>query len=396
MSNQNLPATQPGRSLIIKNLCPGLTERGKIKIGRKGQMRTSGGGKQFQAPEKLDHFLITTMQRGNDGNFLPDEPIMQRIAQQTGQQAAKLTSIPARLLYNDVALNFQCRYACFNGKTLWCSGDGEAAHRLNNQGTRDVVSCPCGRQDPNYQGNDRCKINGCLSVMIDGVDVVGGVWKLRTTSYNTVVGILSSLALIQRISGGPLAGLPLNLTLHPKTVVAPNGAVQTVYIAGLEYRGSVQALQDTGYKLALNDAQHHARIEYIETEARKLLTTELPADELEDIVDEFYPEEAAAEGGATYQDPAKPAQLSPPKSATQAGQPPKLSGPAKAEPEPEKKRRGRPPKEGQAEPKHAEPPVQEAELVEDATPEDEPPVNDAPPPSEEPPKQGKKKNLDLF
>jgi hypothetical protein len=386
---------QPGRSLIIKGLCPGLTERGKIKIGRKGKTVTSQRGTNFQPPEKLDHFLITTMQRGNDGNFLPDGAIMQRIAQATGQQATAIKSIPVRLLYNDVALNFQCRYACFAGKNLWCSGDGEAAHRLNQQGQRDVVTCPCGRQDPNYQGQDKCKINGCLSVMIDGVDVVGGVWKLRTTSYNTVVGILSSLALIQRISGGPLAGLPLNLTLHPKTVVAPNGAVQTVYIAGLEYRGSAQQLQDTGYKLALNDAQHHARIEYIETEARKLLTTELPADEYDEVVDEYYPEQAAAAAGVEYVDPSQPPALVQPETerqpATRADNPqqpaaPSLDPPAEHKPA----RRGRPSKETTA----AEPVAANPEVVAEAPPE---PPEHIPPPQEEPPATTRRKaSLDLF
>jgi len=58
---------------MIKNLTPGLPEVGKIKIGYKGEEMTSKGGKRFQPPKKLDHFLITGLERGADGNFLRNE-----------------------------------------------------------------------------------------------------------------------------------------------------------------------------------------------------------------------------------------------------------------------------------------------------------------------------------
>ena len=38
---------EKGRSPWIKNMRPGLPERGKIKIGAKGETRESSGGKKF-------------------------------------------------------------------------------------------------------------------------------------------------------------------------------------------------------------------------------------------------------------------------------------------------------------------------------------------------------------
>ena len=67
MSTDLIPASPAGRSLSIKNLCPGLVERGKIKIGMKGETRRSQSGGTYQLPVKLNHFLITTMERGQDG-----------------------------------------------------------------------------------------------------------------------------------------------------------------------------------------------------------------------------------------------------------------------------------------------------------------------------------------
>ena len=52
-----------GNFTMIKNFIPRLAERGRIKIGEKGEMKTSSQGKQFAQPKKLDHMLITTMQR---------------------------------------------------------------------------------------------------------------------------------------------------------------------------------------------------------------------------------------------------------------------------------------------------------------------------------------------
>lgn len=296
-------------SLIIKGLSPGLTERGKIKVGLKGRAVTSARGTTFNPPVKLDHFLVTTLFRGVDGNYEIDREV-HRI------YGDKPRALPVRLLFDEIDLNFQCRYACFRGRSLWCTGDGETASRMVNQnGAREEVECPCGRQLPEYTGEDRCKINARLSVLIEGTERVGGVHVLRSTSYNTTVGILSSLTLIKRITGGPLAGLPLELTLNPKTVITPDGKTQNVWIVGVEFKGSIEQLQQIGFDQAKRDAIHYARIERIEQEARLLLAHDPLAlkGEADDVVDEFYPDQAEAQaaGKAEPIAPAEPDKVGP-------------------------------------------------------------------------------------
>lgn len=277
------------RRLGIKNLLSGLAERGKIKIGNKGQKRVSSQGNDYQAPQKLDHFLITTTARGSDGNFLRDDALHEILGE-------KPTEIPVVLLYDDIDLNFATRYACYVGRSAWCSGDGEEATRIAEGGARVNVACVCERVAQTYKGKDKCKPNGKLSVIIQGAEVVGGVWSFRTTSYYSITGILSSLALIKRITGGPLAGIPLMLVMSPKQVADPNtGAAQTVYIVSLEFRGSVAALQDRGYTALLEREKHHVRVDLIEDDARRMhsanpLSFAAPApDEIDDELDEFYP-----------------------------------------------------------------------------------------------------------
>lgn len=356
----------------IVNRTPSLPERGKIKIGEKGKARQSQGGKTFQPPTKLDHFIITTMERNEDGNFTHDTALMKAIAEKTGQQADKLTRLPVRLLYNDPELNFATRYAAYAGRTLWCSGNGKEALRQSNTGGGYVgVSCTCERIAAGFNGEGpRCKINGILSVLIDHAAGVGGVWKFRTTSFNSVDGLMGSLSFMAAATGGWLANLPLELVLHKKLVADPKGNQQTIYVVGLEFRGTVDALRDAGYEAALASSRANLRIEHIETEARKLIdgatTPEavFPGEDADDVVDEFYPEDEQNEEAPA---------LVPPGTEEAA---PAEEEAAQAEPQP-KKGRGRPRKNQEA----------QAEEAETQGASEEPPPSDeeAPPPELTPP-----------
>ncbi|MBW1953857.1 MAG: hypothetical protein JRI66_12390, partial [Deltaproteobacteria bacterium] len=219
-----------------------------------------------------------------------------------------------RLLYDDIDLNFPTRYACYKGSRCWCSGDGETAQRLTGEnGKYQEVPCPCERVDPYYQGQDRCKILGTLQVLIEGTDRIGGVWKFRTTSWNTVNAILSSMALIKTITGGPLAGIPLYLVLSPKTVTVPTtGQNMVVYVVSLEYRGTEESLAELGYQIARRRIEHQVKMEAIEAEARRLLVPlqAEPPEEQAEVAQEFYPETAAdgeAQAEPSQADPARDA-----------------------------------------------------------------------------------------
>jgi hypothetical protein len=288
------------RPVMIKGLVPSLPERGKIKIGVKGAKTKSRNGNEFQMPQKLDHFVVTTLDRQEDGNFARDEAIHAVIGDRP-------TDIKVRLLYDDPSLNFPTRYAAYKGRTLFCSGDGETASRLGDDGkSRSNVPCTCFRQDPEYKGADKCKMNGVLSTLIDGAGGIGGVWKFRTTSYNTIVGIMSSMAFLRQITGGPLANLPLTLQVRPKQATDPEGKQQTIYVVGLEFPGDMAELQNIGHQIALDRATTHISIAHIEDEARRLLSyapvnVPLPGDDESDVIEEFYPEQVTGQAA-----PARP------------------------------------------------------------------------------------------
>jgi len=295
MTQEVIPPSRPERVTMIKNLIPRLPERYHIKIGGKGAVRKAEGGKEYQIPEKYDHFVITGMERDASGNFARDAAI-------NNDLGPKPKEIPIRLLYDDPSLNFVSRLAAYKGKALWCAGDGEKASRIDPQDPkkRVEVACPCERSRPEYEGADKCKFSGVLTAVIDTPSVrgVNGVAKFRTTSYNSVVDIYGSLLRLQDLTYGTMAGVPLKLVLHAKHVADPQGKPQTIYTVSIDTRDmGAEQLQSEVERIVKIRATGRVRMEQIEADARKAL--ELPAPETgrvlpgdpDDIQAEFHPDE---------------------------------------------------------------------------------------------------------
>ena len=280
---------------MIKGLIPSLMEVGKIKIGVKGTMMQSSSGTEFRPPKKLDHFIITTNERDENGDFKIDEALMQSLKK--NKKAVKdsngnLTGIPIRLLYNNIDLNFSTRLAAYIGARCVCSGDGQKAKTRDG---RDVT-CPCQCLDPDYTGKDKCKYNGTLTCLIEGTDYFGGCHKFRTTGKNSVQNITGSMMAIQTATCGTLAFLPLLLMVQPKTTTTPDGSTTTVYVVSVVFAGGVDKLQEEALKIHRDKMQYLQNMNHIEAMARKQIEcSEVNPDEEKDIAEEFYPEAIQAE-----------------------------------------------------------------------------------------------------
>lgn len=292
---------------MIRNLTPRPAEKGKIKIGGLGEERKKRDGTgTYMLPVKFDSFKIVTTQRDAAGRFIEDKELMERLMQAQGVQ--KLLAIPIRLLFDDPDLNFFTRYAAYSGKSIWCSGDGVEAQRVEKDGKFSPIECPCEHLESGYAGQPKCKPWGNMRCLVEGVDRVGGIWSFKTTSWNSVNAILSSMALIRTITGGPLAGIPLMMVLSPKTVSTPDGKTMVAYIVSLEYRGPEEKLAELGYEIAKRRIEHRIRMDTVEVEARKLLVAphEETLEDQEATAAEFYPDPAEVEEGKKPASP-KPA-----------------------------------------------------------------------------------------
>ena len=285
---------------MVKNLIPRLAEVGKIKIGGKGEKRKKQGSNEYyRLPVKDDKFTITTLEKDGNDDFVKDEATMQIIGELTGQDPNNLKRLPIRLLYDSPVLNFPTCYACYKGTTCWCRGNGELAERHDVVGELPkLVTCPCERQNPEYNKPDKCKLTGTLSVVLEGIPKFGGVWKFRTTSYNSVTNILSSLALFYTNNLGILADIPLSLEITPKTVSIPGQKKTTkIYMVFLTFDGAKQKMKALAYDEGKHREQFGVKMKEIEAGAHLYNTPETEEEAL-DFSEEYYPDpgdDAAAE-----------------------------------------------------------------------------------------------------
>lgn len=278
---------------MIKNLDKKLNEAGKIKIGQKGQEAKTSNDKVMRLPEKLDHFVITTTEKDQDGDFIKDIDLMDAIKNAEGcilNGDANITGIPIRLLYDSTELNFPTRMACYDRGILICTGDGEKAQKRLDD-FKINHPCPCKKSEQAYTGNDKCKPNGKLTVVLDEAGLFGQVHVFRTTSWNSVSGILGGLELIKAATGGKIAGLPLVLTLTTKNTAVPgSGANTKIFVVSVCYRGNMMDLQSKCIELATQNAHFMIGMRNLEAEAISMGVTEVvPADEDQDFQEEFYP-----------------------------------------------------------------------------------------------------------
>ena len=278
----------------IKNLPSRLNAAGNIKIGMKGEEVTSEGGVKFRPPTRLDHFVITTTDKTESGDFVLDTVLMDKIkASGRGvvNAAGDLIGIPVRLLYEDTDLNFPTRYASYVSGKLSCTGDGEkSTKRLDDFKVNHP--CPCPRLDAEYTGKDKCKANGKLTVVIDEASLFGQAHVFRTTSINSVTGILGGIELIRTATKGHIAGLPLMLVVNNKSTTVPViGTATTVQVVSLCYRGDMMALRQETIKLLKEDQQFLIGMDELQKEAyamgQNIVVTE---EEEPDFIDEFMPD----------------------------------------------------------------------------------------------------------
>ncbi len=303
---------------IKKGLTPRLAEVGKIKIGMKGEER-KGKTKMYRLPVRLDHFIITTTERENkNGNFIPNWELMEKLDPKEnwidGQIHAKPKEIPIIFLFDDIDLNFQTSFAFYQGAKCLCRGDGETSERhclkagkqnvfagtdnKNNPvfemmdvkaGAMAKVECDpdiCPFMQPNSDGITKCKPSGILSCLIPASMNIGGVYRFRSHSWNTLSNILASLELIKTITGGILVGLPMKLQMLKKATES-HGNVNTVNVV---FDGEThQEMRQLALIENKNRMEHGVNMLLIEDNARKAGFTN-DIDDPADIEAEFYVE----------------------------------------------------------------------------------------------------------
>ena len=326
---------QKQKSLMVKNILPGLAEIGKIKIGEKGKWIEKNGKRSFQLPVKLDHFKIKTLERGEDGNFIEDVDLEKKIV--GSNKTESLKKIPVFLLFDDIERNIQSRYCCFYKGKMFCSGDGETSLRitqdreLRKTQPMEEMNCPCERLDPDFQDKSaKCKLSMVLSVMIPASEHLGGIYKFRSTSYNSYKQLVGAMLMVKQFAGQRLAGIPLNLVVGTKTVQSPDGGSQKASVVSLEFAGTMQALREKALSWAESDARFQIDMKKVEKEVLMIVSSDdAIVGDVGEFVDEFSPESVSAAPATTSPVTAEPTTTAPATVESDSQPPEDLTAPRK-------------------------------------------------------------------
>lgn len=275
---------------------PRLPELGHIKIGGKGDVRKSRGGREFRLPEKYDHFVVT--QRARDKkteNLMRDERVH-------GVIGAEPRELDVRLLFDEPAANWQAFLAAYDGRQKRCSGNGEQAE----DAVHGAIPCTCpwfkghageytGPPRQLGQGAPTCKPHGRLSVILEAAETFGGFYVFRTTSWETIRSITASLQLYKE-QFGYLAGLPLRMVIYPATDTYEEGGTtktSTSYKVALVLRGSFDTAKQIA-KSAFEVREQLALPSPAQADVHRKALLEDEERDAEEISQEFHPETAVA------------------------------------------------------------------------------------------------------
>jgi len=239
--------------MIKKGLSLRFAEIGKIKIGGKGEIRKDKSGHDYQLPVRYQQFVVTTTEKGADGNYVPNKKLMAQLEEKHG---APLKEISIRLPFDSIDMNFFTSFQLYQGKKCMCRGDGENAVRLDKDKSGEYnIETPikCDPDTCEYLKSEKCKVSGILSCYISETMEIGGVYRFRTHSWNSVSNILAALKNFHANTHGILQGLPLKLLfLKKSTQEHGNVNVVTVVLDGIE----MMKLRE----LALNEYENRVKL----------------------------------------------------------------------------------------------------------------------------------------
>ena len=260
---------------MIKNLgTPQLTEAGGIRIGRK----------KGRGTETFDHFIFTLPEKDpTTGDFYRDA----KMEELYGDNCREL---PVRLLFDNITDCFTTFYAKYGAGGIKIRGDGENWAVTNPDGSKTYIEDPNGEHG--FLNDPDVIPQGILTVLVDGQNSVGTVYRFRTSGWNSIKGILASLSLCSEAAkraGGRIAFLPMLLVYRTKEVT-PKGEryKKTIPVITIEFRGTIKELQEKSrdamkyLSSASGDALQLAGANVYDPNVETI-------EEQQDVAAEFYP-----------------------------------------------------------------------------------------------------------
>lgn len=259
-------------------LTPKIVELGAVRIGTLGDERKSQGGGTYRMPTKLDHFIITTNFRADDGKLVSDDALIARLKSEYGDpRDGQLREIPIALLSDDIESSLKSAYVHYRGKKCFARSDGVTLWKYFDLKTGAKLDTPEELEwDPElltktFNKAPLFKKHTSLEFVIRvGEARWGGVYRFRTTSMITGDQLYGSLLHLKRLTSGVMTGMPLMLVVRP-IIVSPDGKPTKVYVVHVELRGNDLAeLQTRALESARFQKSHRLELRQLQRELNVL------------------------------------------------------------------------------------------------------------------------------
>lgn len=183
-------------------------EIGKIKIGTRGAKKSTSGGNSMFLPQKLDHFLVTTMEReGKDGPFKRDEHVHAIV----GDEPRELYG---HLMYETVEENLHTEMCVYAGRRRQWTCDGE------ERTLRDGKEEPCQRE---ANPPCKCKPYARLHLQLEAQPQMAGYYVFRSHGWASTNNLQTALEEIYR-EFGTLYRAPVRLFMQKTEDVYMDGS----------------------------------------------------------------------------------------------------------------------------------------------------------------------------
>jgi len=246
-------------------------------------------------PQKDDQFTLTSQLQTGEGWL--KHPLDELLRQQHPDK--KLREIPVQLLFADPELNLRSEYSLFERDTgrPFCVGNGETCQHRTPEG---IQSFPCPSPEGCDFGGGYCKPYGRLNVVVEGGNHSEGHDPLgsfifRTTGFNSIRTLSSRLQYFAAISGKRLACLPLALKLRGKSTRQSYG--RPIYYVDLTLRSDLSLEETLGIAQAMDEQRQaigydQAALDRVARKGYQLGAFEDSAEDRQEIVEEFYPEQS--------------------------------------------------------------------------------------------------------
>ena len=244
-------------------------------------------------PSRLDHFIIQRKATSVDAKgkrevtWIVDEEKMEAY----GKDCRELWIV---ILDDDPDVVFRTEYAYWTKTQCVCRGDGLKAWRKTKEKPEGADYAPCAMGGCPEPDHNHCSPSGDLYFILADFPTLGTIYKLHTSSYQSIREIRSALEDLRSVTGGRLMGVKVKLFVREERNSYRDAKTKELKTSTKQVIGLELAAQDIR-ALTGSMVENMRVFDTVRKQlgARSVVIEADPEDEIaSDLTSEFYPANA--------------------------------------------------------------------------------------------------------